>query len=94
MEKCNIVGCEKDVEEISRPMMKSGMYCRKHFFEIYYGEDIIEAAESMSIGSIESEIRAIVTDVREDHNLRNRFATQYENKPIPNENQTYEERND
>ena len=72
MTKCDIVGCENNAEEISRPMMRSNAYCRKHFLEIYYGEDIIGAAESMSIESIESEIRAIVADVIKDHIPANR----------------------
>jgi len=35
MVKCALVGCENEAEQISRPMMSSGMYCRKHFYEIY-----------------------------------------------------------
>lgn len=60
--KCDIVGCGNNAEEISRPLMKSNSYCKKHFFEIYYGEDIIEIAESMSI----EKVRAITTDIIED----------------------------
>ena len=37
--KCQIVGCENNAEFIRRPEMQSGMYCRKHFDEIYYGND-------------------------------------------------------
>ena len=36
--KCQIVGCENDAEYIYRAEMCSGMYCRKHFDEIYYGK--------------------------------------------------------
>ena len=63
MNRCDLVGCENEAEAISRPMMSSNSYCRKHFFEIYYGEDVIEAAESMSVDLIESKIRAIVLTV-------------------------------
>ena len=35
MSKCQIYGCENDAEHICRPGMCSGMYCRKHFEEIY-----------------------------------------------------------
>ena len=37
--KCQIVGCENDAEYICRTEMCSGMYCRKHFKEIYYGKE-------------------------------------------------------
>ena len=37
--KCQIVGCENNAEFIRRPEMQSGIYCRKHFDEIYYGND-------------------------------------------------------
>jgi len=36
MTRCALIGCENEAEYIERPMMRSGMYCRKHFFEIYY----------------------------------------------------------
>ena len=35
MSKCQIYGCENDAESICLSGMRSGMYCRKHFEEIY-----------------------------------------------------------
>ena len=60
--KCALLGCDNNAEYISRSEMMSSIYCKRHFFEIYYGEDIVKAAEvaGISIESSESEIRRIV----------------------------------
>lgn len=43
--KCQIVGCENNAELICRPGMCSGMYCRKHFEEIYNDRQKYEEIE-------------------------------------------------
>ena len=35
--KCQILGCNNESEYLTAPLMKSGMYCKKHFNEINTG---------------------------------------------------------
>ena len=36
--KCQILGCNNEAEFLTTPLMRSGIYCKKHFNEINTGE--------------------------------------------------------